>query len=98
MSDRWATFDCYGTLIDWNAGIRRVFAEVFGGDRADAQLRRYHAVEPQLEHDGRRTYRQVLTEAMRELGGSDRDGTAPAHSLPRRPAAPGVPAAAPAAP
>ena len=21
---RWATFDCYGTLIDWNLGIRRV--------------------------------------------------------------------------
>jgi FMN phosphatase YigB (HAD superfamily) len=19
---RWATFDCYGTLIDWNGGIR----------------------------------------------------------------------------
>ena len=22
MSDRWATFDCYGTLVDWMAGIR----------------------------------------------------------------------------
>jgi len=22
MADRWATFDCYGTLIDWNGGIR----------------------------------------------------------------------------
>ena len=22
MADRWATFDCYGTLIDWNSGIR----------------------------------------------------------------------------
>ena len=22
MSDRWATFDCYGTLIDWNGGVR----------------------------------------------------------------------------
>ena len=21
--ERWATFDCYGTLIDWNGGIRR---------------------------------------------------------------------------
>src|SRR6478672_2815608 len=21
-AERWATFDCYGTLIDWNAGIR----------------------------------------------------------------------------
>ena len=21
MEPRWATFDCYGTLVDWNAGI-----------------------------------------------------------------------------
>jgi 2-haloacid dehalogenase len=27
---RWATFDCYGTLIDWNAGIRAELARVFG--------------------------------------------------------------------
>ena len=26
MSDRWATFDCYGTLIDWDGGIRRALA------------------------------------------------------------------------
>ena len=24
--ERWATFDCYGTLIDWNGGIRRELA------------------------------------------------------------------------
>ena len=23
MTDRWATFDCYGTLTDWDGGIRR---------------------------------------------------------------------------
>jgi len=22
------TFDCYGTLIDWEAGIKRVFGEI----------------------------------------------------------------------
>ena len=27
-SERWATFDCYGTLIDWNGGIRRELARV----------------------------------------------------------------------
>jgi len=30
MAERWATFDCYGTLIDWNGGIRRELARVFG--------------------------------------------------------------------
>ncbi len=66
--DRWASFDCYGTLIDWNGGIRAELARVFGEDRADAQLARYHEVEPELERDGTSSYRQVLTDAMRRIG------------------------------
>ncbi len=27
---RWATFDCYGTLIDWNAGIGGVLERLYG--------------------------------------------------------------------
>src|SRR5580765_2723044 len=68
MADRWATFDCYGTLIDWNGGIRGQFARVFGEERADALLVRYHELEPDLEADGTLGYREVLTEAMRRLG------------------------------
>jgi 2-haloacid dehalogenase len=82
MADRWATFDCYGTLIDWNAGIRSVLADVFGEERADDQLERYHDVEPVLEADGRLSYREVMTETMRELGASDEDAGALADSLP----------------
>jgi len=67
-SDRWATFDCYGTLIDWNGGIRLELVRVFGEDSADAQLARYHELEPELERSGTSSYRQVLTEAMRLLG------------------------------
>src|SRR5207247_3794555 len=66
--DRWATFDCYGTLIDWNGGIREELARVFGEERAVGLLARYHELEPELEADGRRLYREVLTEATRELG------------------------------
>ena len=29
--DRWATFDCYGTLIDWEQGIREAFATTASG-------------------------------------------------------------------
>jgi 2-haloacid dehalogenase len=82
MADRWATFDCYGTLIDWNAGIRSVLADIFGEERADEQLERYHDVEPVLEADGRLSYREVMTETMRELGASDEDAGALADSLP----------------
>jgi 2-haloacid dehalogenase len=65
---RWATFDCYGTLIDWNGGIRAELARVFGEDRAGEQLHRYHELEPELEADGTLSYREVMTEAMRQLG------------------------------
>jgi len=80
--DRWATFDCYGTLIDWNGGIRGELARVFGEERADELLARYHELEPQLEADGTRSYREVLTEAMRELGAPAGEEDALARSLP----------------
>jgi 2-haloacid dehalogenase len=80
--DRWATFDCYGTLIDWNGGIRRELARVFGEERADEQLERYHELEPELEADGNLSYREVLTEAMRRLGAPTGEEDALARSLP----------------
>jgi 2-haloacid dehalogenase len=81
-TDRWATFDCYGTLIDWNGGIRAQLARVFGDDRANELLERYHELEPQLEADGKLAYRQVLTEAMRQLGAPPGEETALADALP----------------
>ena len=96
MSDTdnlWATFDCYGTLIDWNDGIRAVFARVFGEAAADEQLRRYHEIEPRLEHDGRLTYRDVLTGAMRALGAPAPSIDLLAASLPSWPPFSEVPAA-----
>ena len=82
MAERWATFDCYGTLIDWNGGIRRELARVFGEERADELLARYHELEPELEADGSRSYAEVLTEAMRGLGAPPGEEDALARSLP----------------
>ena len=90
MNEHWVTFDCYGTLIDWNRGIRDVLGRVFGEAAADAALRRFHDIEPELQADGRRTYRQVLTEAMRRLGAGESEVTALAGSLPAWPAFPDV--------
>jgi 2-haloacid dehalogenase len=91
--DRWASFDCYGTLIDWNGGIRAELARVFGEDRADGLLARYHELEPELEADGTRSYREVLTEAMRRLGAPDGEEDALARSLPEWQPFPEVPQA-----
>jgi 2-haloacid dehalogenase len=93
VADRWATFDCYGTLIDWNGGIRVELARVFGEERADEQLERYHELEPELQADGTRSYREVLTEAMRGLGAPDGEEDALARSLPQWRPFPEVPEA-----
>jgi 2-haloacid dehalogenase len=82
VPERWATFDCYGTLIDWNGGIRLELARVFGEARADQQLLRYHELEPELQADGKLSYREVLTEAMRGLGAPEGEEEALARSLP----------------
>jgi 2-haloacid dehalogenase len=69
-TDRWATFDCYGTLIDWNGGLRRTLGS---GDL----LARYHEVEPQIQAESPgRTYREVMTEAARRLGVEKEDALA----------------------
>jgi 2-haloacid dehalogenase len=93
MAERWATFDCYGTLIDWNGGIRRELARVFGEERADELLHRYHELEPELEADGSRSYAEVLTEAMRRLDAPPGDEDALARSLPSWEPFPEVPSA-----
>ncbi len=90
---RWATFDCYGTLIDWNGGIRQEIARVFGEDRADELLQRYHELEPVIQEDGTLSYADVMTEAMRQLGAAEADAPMLAASLPSWPAFPEVRAA-----
>ena len=80
--DRWASFDCYGTLIDWDGGVRAELARVFGDDRADELLAAYHAIEPELQASGELSYRQVLTESMRRLGAPDGQEHGLAESLP----------------
>ena len=90
---RWATFDCYGTLIDWNGGIRCELARVFGEDRADEQLERYHEVEPTLQAGGARTYREVMADAMRALGATEDEAGALGAALPSWEPFPEMPAA-----
>src|SRR6266550_3302757 len=80
--ERWATFDCYGTLIDWNGGIRCELARLFGEDRADERLARYHEIEPPLQVGGERSYREVMTAAMRELGAPEGEVSGLAEALP----------------
>ena len=55
------TFDCYGTLIDWESGIASAFLKTTGLPREDV-IHAYAAIEPVVERDRYRSYREVLTE------------------------------------
>jgi 2-haloacid dehalogenase len=58
---RWATFDCYGTLVDWNAGIGAELERLFGVEAAPRLLARYHELEPDVQAEQYRSYAEVLT-------------------------------------
>jgi len=99
VADRWATFDCYGTLIDWNAGIRAELARIFGEDQASRLLARYHQLEPAIqEQEPTARYRGVMAAVLArlasqedvELSGSEADALG--RSLPGWPPFDEVPA------
>lgn len=70
MANRWATFDCYGTLVDWNGGIRTELERLFGVERGDALLARYHELEPEIQAaNPGASYREVLTITLERLAG-----------------------------
>jgi 2-haloalkanoic acid dehalogenase type II len=61
------TFDCYGTLIDWERGIREALARIGARPDAEAALAAYHEIEPVVEAEAYRSYREVLTETTRRV-------------------------------
>ena len=83
MAERWATFDCYGTLIDWDGGVRRELARIFGEERADERLARYHEVEPDIQRaEPSLAYREVLARSLDDLGAPPEDRESLGESLP----------------
>jgi 2-haloacid dehalogenase len=62
--DKWLTFDCYGTIADWNTGMRAALTPV-AGVGASILLASYHHAELVLESGPWRPYREVLTEGLR---------------------------------
>jgi 2-haloacid dehalogenase len=71
MTDRWATFDCYGTLIDWNDGVRRTLRLVWPEQDVERLFHRYHDVEPRIQAGGGIPYRQVLRQTLAAIADED---------------------------
>jgi 2-haloacid dehalogenase len=93
LNYRYLTFDCYGTLIDWRAGIEKELRSVLGeiGVSGQKLLQAYVAAEAKQE-EGFKRYREVLKDtvlSMSETLGkkvSDKAADAFASSVPRWPA------------
>ncbi len=68
MSIAWVTFDCYGTLIDWEGGVFTALLPLLppGLDRDDL-ARRYIAAEAAVEGGPYAPYREVLDRAGRAV-------------------------------
>jgi 2-haloacid dehalogenase len=63
--DRWLTFDCYGTIADWNTCMHGALEPVAGA-AATALLTAYHQAEFVLEAGPSwRPYRDILTSGLR---------------------------------
>lgn len=93
------SFDCYGTLIDWETGIAAVlrrWADAHGLAMADQELLAAyasHEATAEAEHPTE-AYPEILARSMRDLGAaigvavSDIDATSLATSVPDWPAFP----------
>jgi 2-haloacid dehalogenase len=64
MIGRWATFDCYGTLIDWDSGLAGTLSRLWPREDPAHLVARYHAVEPLIQQGGALPYREVLARAL----------------------------------
>ena len=99
MLTRWATFDCYGTLIDWDGGIGTELARLWPDADPAFLLERYHEIEPRVQLQGSLPYRDVLRQALvlvaesEGLSLADGKETALADSLPSWRVFPEVPVA-----
>lgn len=99
MSERWATFDCYGTLVDWSGGMARELRRLWPDSDVAELLDRYHEIEPRVELEGSLAYREVLRQSLILLAESEglelpaEEEGALGDSLPSWPVFPEVPGA-----
>ncbi len=67
----WLSFDCYGTLIDWESGILGYLRPLLaskGRQLSDPEiLTLYSEFEPRRQSGGYRPYREVLADVVRDF-------------------------------
>jgi 2-haloacid dehalogenase len=67
------TFDCYGTLIDWESGIlsalARIREEAHLPETNSDLLEHYALIESSAQHGEYKPYKEILREVMRNMAG-----------------------------
>ncbi len=73
VADKWLTFDCYGTVADWNACMSGALEAIPGvGLDAGRLLTAYHQAELELEAGPKwRPFREVLTAGLARAAGRE---------------------------
>ena len=68
------TFDCYGTLIDWETGLWQTLGPIFARHGVevprDRALELYASLESEVEREEYRPYRAVLETVLLRMGGA----------------------------
>jgi len=92
------TFDCYGTLVDWESGIKSIIKTIVGDKSISANIGELYQVREDLEFDliqsEYRSYREILALSLKEafaqfhIPYSNRDGERLAESVPSWPVFP----------
>jgi 2-haloacid dehalogenase len=72
VGERWATFDCYGTLIDWEGGIRSAVQDLWPQVDPQVMLEHYHAIEPRVQGKGDLSYREVMARSLTAVAAIER--------------------------
>ena len=70
---QWLSFDCYGTLVDWETGISGAVAGVLRAHETLVSKREilalFASIEPRVQHGAEfLTYRRVLQRVMARMG------------------------------
>ena len=89
---RCLTFDCYGTLVDWESGIKNTIRTILDDKGISGDIEQLYRVREDLEFDliqsTYRRYREILALSLKEtfaqfhLPYSNRDGERLAESVP----------------
>ena len=65
---RWVSFDCYGTLIDWQSGVKRTFRELahVSEDETQEMFETWERMQREKIHGPYAPYAEILWSSFRQ--------------------------------